>query len=49
MKLKPSTTREIDLAPVTLLELRQRQSHNTLDLLALCGGLVILGLWLLLM
>lgn len=49
MKLKPSITREIDLAPVTLLELRQRQSRNTLDLLAFCGGLVILGLWLLLL
>lgn len=48
MKLKPHNLREIDLAPVTLLELRQRNTSRTLDLFALCGGLVILGLWLLL-
>ncbi len=48
MKLKPHNFREIDLAPVTLLELRQRSTSRTLDLLALCGGLVILGLWLIL-
>ena len=48
MKLKPNNFREIDLAPVTLIQLRQRNTSRTLDLLAICGGLVILGLWLLL-
>lgn len=48
MKLRRHHVHEIDLRPTTLIELRRRTTNRTLDGIALIGGVLILGIYLLL-